>query len=61
MWVTIVQNILEKHGAKVIAIAEWEGAIYNADGLNEEEVFQHRKANGTILNFPGATNLVIKY
>ena len=44
-------------GAKVVAIAEWEGAIYNADGLNEEEVFQHRKANGTILNFPGATNL----
>ena len=46
-------------GAKVIAIAEWEGAIYNADGLNEEEVFQHRKKNGTILNFPGATNLKV--
>ena len=44
-------------GAKVVAIAEWEGAIYNADGLNEEEVFKHRKANGTILNFPGAQNL----
>jgi glutamate dehydrogenase (NAD(P)+) len=46
-------------GAKVVSIAEWEGAIYNADGLNEEEVFQHRKANGTILNFPGATNLAM--
>ncbi len=46
-----------EHGAKVIAIAEWEGAIYNADGLNEEEVFQHRKASGTILNFAGGTNL----
>ena len=44
-------------GAKVIALAEYEGAIYNADGLNEEEVFQHRKATGSILNFPGATNL----
>lgn len=44
-------------GAKVIAIAEWEGAIYNPAGLNEEEVFQHRKANGTILNFPGGSNL----
>jgi glutamate dehydrogenase (NAD(P)+) len=44
-------------GAKVVAIAEWEGAIFNADGLHEEEVFQHRKKNGTILNFPGATNL----
>lgn len=44
-------------GAKVVALAEYEGAIYNADGLNEEEVFQHRKATGSILNFPGATNL----
>jgi glutamate dehydrogenase (NAD(P)+) len=48
-----------EHGAKVVAIAEWEGAIYNADGLNEEEVFQHRKASGTILNCPGTTNLKI--
>jgi len=44
-------------GAFVVALAEFEGAIYNADGLNEEEVFQHRKQTGSILNFPGATNL----
>jgi glutamate dehydrogenase (NAD(P)+) len=48
-----------EHGAKVIAIAEWEGAVYNAEGLNEEEVFQHRKAKGTILNFPGGKNLAV--
>ncbi|MCC6761938.1 MAG: Glu/Leu/Phe/Val dehydrogenase [Chitinophagaceae bacterium] len=47
----------EKGGCKVIAIAEYEGAIYNENGLNEEEVFQHRKATGSILNFPGATNI----
>jgi glutamate dehydrogenase (NAD(P)+) len=45
-------------GAKVVGLAEYEGAIYNANGLNEDEVFQHRKATGSILNFPGATNLV---
>jgi len=44
-------------GAKVIALAEYEGAITNPAGLNEEEVFQHRKKTGSILNFPGATNL----
>ncbi len=44
-------------GAKIIALAEYEGAIFNADGLNEEDVFQHRKKTGSILNFPGATNL----
>jgi glutamate dehydrogenase (NAD(P)+) len=44
-------------GAIVICIAEFEGAIFNAGGLNEEEVFQHRKKTGSIIDFPGATNL----
>ncbi len=50
-------KFFREHGAKVIAIAEYEGAIFNENGLNEEEVFQHRKTSGSILNFPGATNL----
>jgi glutamate dehydrogenase (NAD(P)+) len=50
-------KFFREHGSKIIAIAEYEGAIYNADGLNEEDVFQHRKKTGSILNFPGATNL----
>ncbi len=45
------------HGAVVIAIAEYEGAIFSEKGLNEEEVFQYRKQKGSILNFPGAKNL----
>ncbi len=44
-------------GGILIAIAEREGAISNPKGLNEEEVFQHRKATGSILDFPGATNI----
>ena len=44
-------------GGILIAMAEREGAIMNPKGLNEDEVFQHRKATGSILNFPGATNL----
>jgi glutamate dehydrogenase (NAD(P)+) len=44
-------------GAILIAIAEREGAIMNPKGLNEDEVFNHRKASGSILNFPGATNI----
>ena len=44
-------------GCKVVAIAEFEGAIYNANGLNEEEVFKFRKETGSLLNFPGSTAL----
>ena len=43
-------------GAKIIALAEYEGAIWNKDGLDVDAVFNHRKTTGSILNFPGATN-----
>ena len=43
-------------GAKIIALAEYEGAIWSNDGLNVDEVFNHRKTTGSILNFPGAKN-----
>ncbi len=50
-------KFFREHGAIVIAIAEYEGAVYKADGINEEDLFQHRKKTGSILNYPGATNL----
>ncbi len=44
-------------GAKIIGLAEYEGAIMNENGLDVDAVFNHRKSTGSILNFPGATNL----
>jgi glutamate dehydrogenase (NAD(P)+) len=44
-------------GAVIIAISEYEGAIYSPKGLDIEEVFKHRKATGSILNFKGSKNL----
>ncbi len=52
-------KFFREHGAIVVGIAEFEGSIYKEDGINEEELFQHRTATGSILNFPGATNLAI--
>ena len=43
-------------GAKITALAEYEGAIYSEAGLDVEAVFEHRKTTGSILNFPGANN-----
>jgi len=43
-------------GSKVIGLAEYEGAIYNEEGLDIDDVFQNRRKTGTILNFPGAKN-----
>ena len=55
-WVITLQNSFHEAGAKIVGLAEYEGAIYNDDGLDVDAVLQHRKATGSILNFPGATN-----
>lgn len=47
----------QQAGGVIIAIAEYEGAIYNANGLDVDAVMKHRKEAGSLLNFPGATNL----
>lgn len=43
-------------GAVIIGLAEYEGSIWSTEGLDVDKVFQHRKATGSILNFPGASN-----
>jgi glutamate dehydrogenase (NAD(P)+) len=47
----------QQGGAIIIALAEYEGAIHNPKGLDVEAVMKHRKETGSLLNFPGATNL----
>jgi glutamate dehydrogenase (NAD(P)+) len=49
-------KFFQENGALVVGLAEYEGSIYCETGLDVEAVFQHRKATGSILNFPGATN-----
>jgi glutamate dehydrogenase (NAD(P)+) len=51
-------KFFQNAGAKIVGLAEYEGSIYNYDGLDVEAVFQHRKNTKSILNFPGATNCV---
>jgi len=49
-------KFFQEGGAIVVGLAEFEGSIYNENGLDVEAVFQHRIGTGSILNFPGATN-----
>jgi glutamate dehydrogenase (NAD(P)+) len=45
-------------GATIVAIAEFDGAIANPKGLDPDEVVTHRRNRGSILGFPGATDVV---
>lgn len=44
-------------GGRIVGVAEYEGAIFNARGLDIEAVMKHRQETGSILDFPGALNL----
>jgi len=46
----------QEAGAKIVGLAEFEGSIYNMDGLDVDAVVAHRKATGSILDFPGGHN-----
>jgi len=50
-------KFFRENGAKVIAISEHDGAVYNIDGLHEDELIEFRKKTGSIINFPGATTI----
>ena len=47
-------KFLIEFGAIVVGLCEFEGAIYNEDGLDPDDVFNHRKATGSILGYPKA-------
>jgi glutamate dehydrogenase (NAD(P)+) len=51
-------KFLQEGGCTIVGLAEYEGAIYNPKGLDVEAVFKHRKETRSILNFPGAQNIL---
>lgn len=47
----------EEGDVQIIGIAEYEGSIYNENGINVEKLLKYRKEHGTILGFPGTKTL----
>jgi glutamate dehydrogenase (NAD(P)+) len=48
----------EAAGCVIIGLAERNGAVYRPQGLDVDAVAGHLKDSGSILNFPGAENLL---
>jgi glutamate dehydrogenase (NAD(P)+) len=44
-------------GLKVVAVSDSKGGIVNWEGLDPEAVLAHKKATGSVINFPGAENI----
>jgi len=50
-------KFLQDAGAVVVGIAEYEGAVHDPEGLDVDTLARHRKGTGSILGFPGASDL----
>ena len=44
-------------GMKLIAVSEYEGAIYSEKGIQMDKLLKYRKERGTIIGFPGSKKL----
>ncbi|HYE25948.1 MAG TPA: Glu/Leu/Phe/Val dehydrogenase [Clostridia bacterium] len=46
--------LLQEKGYKVIGIGEWDGGLYNSNGIDIKGLFEYKQQNGTIHGFKGA-------
>lgn len=49
-------KFIQEAGGIIVGLCEYEGAIYDARGLDVDDVVRHRKETGSILNYKKAKN-----
>ena len=50
-------KLMARAGFKIVCIIEYDGAVYNAHGLNIEALMKHRHDTGSITGFPEAEDV----
>ncbi|HYP05168.1 MAG TPA: Glu/Leu/Phe/Val dehydrogenase [Bryobacteraceae bacterium] len=50
-------RLMSRMGFKIVSIVEWDGAVYNPNGLDIEKLFVHRQETGSIVDFPEGENM----
>lgn len=50
-------RLMHKAGMKIIAVIEYDGAVYNPNGIDPVALDEHRRHNGSITGFPQAEDI----
>jgi glutamate dehydrogenase (NAD(P)+) len=54
---SVSADLLSKIGAKIVAVTDWKGGVYNEKGLDIAKMLDHAKQHRTIDGFPGGEAL----
>jgi glutamate dehydrogenase (NAD(P)+) len=54
---SVVAKLLHQEGAKIMAISEVDGGIYNPKGLDPERIAAHKRKAGSVVGFKNAESI----
>jgi len=54
---SISAELIAELGAKIVAVTDWKGGVYNEKGLDLAKLNDYVKQQKTVAGFPGATSL----
>jgi glutamate dehydrogenase (NAD(P)+) len=54
---SVSADLLAKIGAKVVAVTDWKGGVYNPKGLDVQKLIDYARNHKTVEGFPGADHL----
>jgi glutamate dehydrogenase (NAD(P)+) len=50
-------RLMSRAGMKIICVIEYDGAVYNPNGIDVQALMDHRKATGSITGFAGGEDM----
>jgi glutamate dehydrogenase (NAD(P)+) len=54
---SMAAKVMSRAGFKIVAVIEWDGAVYNPHGLDIPGLMEHRKETGSITGFPESEDI----
>ena len=54
---SVSADLLAKIGAKIVAVTDWKGGVYNPKGLDVAQLIEYAREHKTVEGFPGADHL----